>query len=448
MQAAVTAILAPLNAINTPSVTAWIPAGQGNYGLPLGGQYGWLATMPTLAIGPVIGLSNTDTVMSVPIGSLGAVLPLGLASFGFAGTSGVVFPTATGVSTLGGTSVTSFAIPGLGLSLTNLNILSSTYVGTNGFNWNSGTNLMTLTTPFGVLPIIYSLGSYNFGTTGFGFTLPSLFTVGLLPPFQVGTAPSQQSPDGLIPASVLNLGLGLPTQTTDVLTLLGLPNAGDLLEALLTPLYNTLVTPFGNIITNALNGIVGPLTLGVASGIEQLTALLAQLTSGLPGANPPAPFALASANSLPSEDTEFMTFSMASDEDGTDTKTAGPDVDATDTEDDGTIEDATVVDDVDLDAAVDGIDADSTGIEIDEPNKVKTNVLKDNPIDGYLSDAETPPIPADDADDGTDTDSTEVDVDDIDVGNDDAGDADTDTDNGTGDADGADGADGAGADAA
>ena len=234
--------------------------------------------------------------------------------------------------------MTSFAIPGLGLSLTNLNILSSTYVGTNGFNWNSGTNLLTVTTPFGVLPIIYSLGSYNFGTTGFGFTLPSLFTVGLLPPFQVGTAPSQQSPDGLIPASVLNLGLGIPTQTTDVLTLLGLPNAGDLIEALLTPVYNTLVTPFGNIITNGLNSIVGPLTLGLASGIEQLTSLLAQLTSGLPGANAPVPFALASANSLPSEDTEFMTFSMASDEDGTDTETAGPDVYATDTEDDGTIE--------------------------------------------------------------------------------------------------------------
>ena len=288
--------------------------------------------------------------------------------------------------------MTSFAIPFLGLGFTNVNILASTYVGTNGFSWNGGTNLLTLTTPFGVLPIIYSPGSYNFGTTGFGFTLPSLFTVGLLPPFQVGTAPSQQSPDGLIPASVLNLGLGIPTQTTDVLTLLGLPNAGDLIEALLTPVYNTLVTPFGNIITNGLNDIVGPLTLGAAGAIEQLTAFLAQLTSGLPGANTPAPFALASANSLPSEDTEFMTFSMASDEDGTDTKTAGPDVDATDTQDDGTIEDATVVDDVDLDA--EGIDADSTGIEIDEPNEVKTNVLKDNPIDGYLSDAEGAAIPA------------------------------------------------------
>jgi hypothetical protein len=183
--------------------------------------------------------------------------------------------------------------------------------------------------------------------------------------------------------------------------------------------------------------------VGVASGIEQLTAFVAQLTSGLPGANTPVPSALASANSLPSEDTEFMTFSRASDEDGTDTRTAGPDVDATDTEGDGTNEKAAVVDDVDLDAEVDGIDEDSTGIEIDEPNKVETNVLKDNPIDGYLSDADDPGN--DNADDNTDTDSTEVDVHDIDVGNDDAGDADTDTDNGAGDADGADGA---GADAA
>ena len=86
VEAAVDLLLSVLDAVETPSVTAWIPDGQGNYGLPLGGQYGWLATMPTLAIGPLIPLSDTETVMSVPIGSLGAVLPLGLASFGFAGT--------------------------------------------------------------------------------------------------------------------------------------------------------------------------------------------------------------------------------------------------------------------------------------------------------------------------------------------------------------------------
>jgi hypothetical protein len=38
-------------------------------------------------------------------------------------------------------------------------------------------------------------------------------------PFQVGTAPTQQSPDGLIPASVLNAGLSVPTQTTDLVTI-------------------------------------------------------------------------------------------------------------------------------------------------------------------------------------------------------------------------------------
>ena len=53
-----------------------------------------------------------------------------------------------------------------------------------------------------------------------------------------------------------------------------------------------------------------------------------------------------------------MTFSRVADEDGTDTATAGRDVDATDPEDTGTIEN--VVDDVDLDAKVDGTDADST----------------------------------------------------------------------------------------
>jgi hypothetical protein len=130
---------------------------------------------------------------------------------------------------------------------------------------------------------------------------------------------------------------------------------------------------------------------------------------------------------------------MALDEGGTDTETAGPDVDAAGTEDDGTIKDARVVDDVDLHAEVDRIGADSPGIEVDGPNEVETNVLKDNPIDGYLSDAKDAAGPGnDDADGGTDTGSTQVDVDDIDVGN--GGDADTDTDNGTGDADGADGA--------
>jgi hypothetical protein len=42
--------------------------------------------MPTLAVGPIdlgpIGVSDTDTVIAIPIFAGGAVLPLGLASFG------------------------------------------------------------------------------------------------------------------------------------------------------------------------------------------------------------------------------------------------------------------------------------------------------------------------------------------------------------------------------
>jgi hypothetical protein len=302
---ALTGSLSPLSAISTPSVTAWVPLGQGNYGLPLGGQIGWLATMPTLAIGPIPPLSTTDTVIAIPIAAAGAVLPLGLASFGTVATPGVVFPTATGVSTLGGTSLTSLAVPLVGLSLTNLNILSATYVGTNGINYNSGTSVLTLITPAGALPLIYSLGTINIGTTGFGFTLPSLFTIGLLPSFQIGTAPTQQSPDGLIPASVLNLGLGIPTQTTDVVTLLGLPNPGDAVEAVVNPAFNTLVAPVGLLITNGLNTAVGPLANGLASLTEQLTALLAQLTGGGAQAFTPTATTLAAPapQDVPADDT-------------------------------------------------------------------------------------------------------------------------------------------------
>lgn len=302
VQATVNAILSPLNSVSTPSVTASIPLGQGTYGLPLGGQIGWLATAPTLSIGPVPLLSDTDTVISVPISAFGGVAPLGLASFGYVVTPGIVFPTATGASTLGGTSLTSFAIPGLGFSVTNLNILSSTYVGTNGINWNSGTSVLTLTTPFGALPIVYSLGAFNIGTTGFGFTLPSLFTIGLMPPFQIGTAPTQQSPDGLIPADVLNLGLGIPTQTNDLVTLLGLPDLGNVVEAVLNPLFNALVAPIGAVITNSLNNVVGPVTNGLASITEQVTALIAEITGG----GPPAQTTLA-ATTFAADDEQEQT---------------------------------------------------------------------------------------------------------------------------------------------
>lgn len=287
--------LALLDGVTTPSVTAWVPAGSGNYGLPFGGEIGWLATMPTIALGPVslLGVDIPETVVAVPIGAAGVVLPLNLASFGVVSTPGVVFPTATGISTLGGTTLRSFAIPLLGVGVTSLNVLNSTYVGTNGFNYNSGTTVTTITTPFGVLPLVYSLGSVNAGSTGFGFTLPSLFTIGLLPSFQVGTAPTQQSPDGLLPPALLNLGLAIPTQTTDVVTLLGLPDPGAPLETLLTPVFNATLAPLGAQLTALLDENAGPAVNNLASLIEQLTGLLAEATYGLPNANSPETTSLA-----------------------------------------------------------------------------------------------------------------------------------------------------------
>ena len=79
-------LLAPLNAISTPSITAWMPSAGGTYGLPLGGSVGYLVTMPTLDVGPVLLLSTTDTVVAVPIAAAGVTLPGDLATYGVLGT--------------------------------------------------------------------------------------------------------------------------------------------------------------------------------------------------------------------------------------------------------------------------------------------------------------------------------------------------------------------------
>jgi hypothetical protein len=295
-----------LNAVNTPTVTAWVPLAGGTYGLPLGGQFGFLATMPTLDVGPVDlapgvlpPLSTTDTVLAVPILAGGVDLPLGLASFGMLGTPGIVLPTATGVTTVGGVSLTSFSIPGLGISYLSTNVQGANYYGTNGIDFSDGQNIGALVTPLGTIPIIYSLGSFNVGDDGFGFSGPSLFGVGLIPPIQVGDAPTQQSPDGLIPANGLvslntlfTAGRALsPTQLTSVTEVLGIPNVGQsLADAVLTPGYQILVTPLATQLTAYLNANLGSWVNGGASQFEQLTAAIANLSAQIPGATPiPAP---------------------------------------------------------------------------------------------------------------------------------------------------------------
>jgi hypothetical protein len=247
---------------------------------------------------------STDTVVAIPLFAGGVTLPLGLASFATVGTPGVVLPTATGVNTIGGVSVTALNIFGLPV-FTNTNIQAANYYGTNGIDWSNGTNIATV---LGV-PVIYSLGSFNVGDEGFGFSGPSLFGVGLIPPIQIGTAPTQQSSDGLVGKDLLNIlftagRTAVPTQATSVTQLLGLPNPNDFVSPLLTPVYGATITPVSTLFTNYVNQNLGSWVNGGASGFEQLTAAIANLSYGLPGATTPTvPPAGESADALTMQST-------------------------------------------------------------------------------------------------------------------------------------------------
>jgi hypothetical protein len=295
-------LLSGLDIVATPDITAWIPAASGSYDLPLGGSTGFLAAMPTIAIGPLDSLTSdtvslsqvltalgiTDatgidtsaaTVIAIPIFAAGGELPLGLASFGGVNAS-VLFPTATGVTSLAGTSLQTFNIPLLSSGATNVNTLQAWYVGTNGINYNSGQSVLLANVGGLPIPIEYSMGAFNVGTTGVGITLPSLFGVGLVPSFQIGTPVGQESSDGLIGKDILNAGLAIPTQGTDVATLIGLGGVFSPAESAGTAVWNAAVKPVGEQFKNALNDNVGSFANGAASQFEQLTGSVADATGG------------------------------------------------------------------------------------------------------------------------------------------------------------------------
>ncbi|WP_164478741.1 hypothetical protein [Mycolicibacterium stellerae] len=292
-------ILGALDVVSTPDVTVWIPAASGSYDLPLDGSVGFLAAMPTIAIGPLSSLTgddlsnlltelgiddslvdlNSDTVIAIPIYAAGVELPLDLASYGVVGAS-VLFPTATGVTSLAGTTVQTLDIPLLSTTVTNTNTLQAWYVGTNGVNYNSGQSVLLLNVGGTVIPIEYSMGSFNFGTTGVGVTLPSLFGVGLVPSIQIGEPVGQESSDGLIGADVLNAVLNTPTQTTDVASLIGLGGVFSTGEAAGTSVWNATAKPVGQQFQSVLDDNVGSWANGLASGFEQLTGSVADATGG------------------------------------------------------------------------------------------------------------------------------------------------------------------------
>jgi len=282
--------LEPLDLIATPSITAWIPSASGNYTLPLGGSFGYLATMPVVDIGPLtvgnvtVPLNGADTVVAIPIMAYGITLPGNIASFGKLSTPGLVFPTATGVSTLAGTTLKSWTLLGV-VNLTSVNTLRAVYVGTNGVNINRGQTAVVLTTPFGVVPFEFSKGAVNFGTTGFGFTGPSVAGVGLLPPIQIGTAPVQKSDDGLLPAAVINAGLIIPTQVTDLATLAGLPNIQTtVIDPFVNPVFNSTFGAAGAAVTAYLDAHVGKWVDSASNGALELSGRFEKLTEKLPDA--------------------------------------------------------------------------------------------------------------------------------------------------------------------
>jgi ElaB/YqjD/DUF883 family membrane-anchored ribosome-binding protein len=210
---------------------------------------------------------------------VGAELPLGLASFGGVNAN-VLFPTATGVTSLAGTSIQTFNIPLLNSGATNVNTLQAYYFGTNGVNLNSGQSVLLANLGGLPVPIEYSMGSFNVGTTGIGVTLPSLFGVGLVPSFQIGAPVGQESSDGLIGKDILNLGLNTPTQVTNVASLIGLGGVFDPAEAAGTAAWNAAVKPVGDQIKTYLNDNVGEWANGAASQFKDLTGSVADATGG------------------------------------------------------------------------------------------------------------------------------------------------------------------------
>ncbi|MDF0529973.1 hypothetical protein P0W64_10775 [Tsukamurella sp. 8F] len=290
---------------STPTLTAWAPTATGHYTLPLGGTLGWLATMPVLDVGPIttpipgVALSTSDTVVALPVWAYGITAPANLFTYGTIGTSGLVLPTATGVSTVGGTSITNFGLPLAGFNLLTATTGQTSYYGTNGFQSNSGASVATITAGGLTIPVEYSMGSINAGTTGFGFTLPSLFGVGLIPSIQIGTAPGQTSDDGLVQASIINSLVSVGTVTsspaTNLAQILGLDGGFGTAEQALGSVYTPVASAVGGPITNYLDDNVGTWVDTAAGTAASASGTVADQTANLPTASQSAAAAVAPA---------------------------------------------------------------------------------------------------------------------------------------------------------
>ncbi|GAA1078808.1 antitoxin [Tsukamurella spumae] len=294
-----------------PSGTIWVPQGNGTYNFPLQTKLGWWGAMPTGAVTIPKWLTGTDditTVIAVPIFGSGVQLPMKVASFGSLG-GNVLLPTANGVySPIGATL--SNVNTALGFGLTNLNVTTGNYVGTNGINLNNGQNLLVMQNPLGVpIPLLYGLGGFNFGVEGAGLTSPSLFGIKLFSDnlLQVGQKTGPNTSAGLIPSTLLPTD-PLGQITTGVLAPFGVDSLTHLLgiDKVITPVMTAFGPVYQVFSTIALKPIsdlatqqYGPMVNNTASSILDLSQRAVDQSKNLPGADKQQPVPAAQQASAP-----------------------------------------------------------------------------------------------------------------------------------------------------
>lgn len=275
--------------IHTPgdtSITANLPVAQGVYTFPMDAAAGWWAAAPTMA---VTSGGSTDFMVSVPTGAIGLQAPGGLGQAGIFGVAAVL-PSANGLYVPAGATLSNLGIPALGFGMTHLNVSTGNYLGTDGINLNNGQNILVLQTPLtGALPIpiVYSLGGFNVGPHGIGYTPPSLFGISLISPIQIGTAPTGSDPLGIIPSDLIPVGDLLPTQLISVTglasALFGVQDPSAAIGQGLTPAYNTLVAPLAQQVSNLLTQQYGWISDSLASSSLHMSQTFKDLTAWLNG---------------------------------------------------------------------------------------------------------------------------------------------------------------------
>ncbi|MFW0793822.1 hypothetical protein AAFP30_08430 [Gordonia sp. CPCC 205515] len=274
----VTKALSALDGIDVGGFTITQREAGGTYAGALGGKAGWLAAATQVVV-PGVGGAD-DYVATVPVYAAGISLPNDLFTTGMQLSPGLVTTSGQSVDTVLGTRSSTWSIPGLGLGAQQTSLLQSSHVGPDGFAYNSGWTIATITLGDVTVPLVYSLGSVNVGPNGIGVTGPSFMGVGLQG-FQLGSAPagsgSSATPDGILqllddlPTTIVTLTPQLLFQLAQIEDPTGgvLSDPIGTLEKVLSPLFTQYVTPTATQVSQA---IADAATAAVNQGSNQIAA--------------------------------------------------------------------------------------------------------------------------------------------------------------------------------